>query len=84
MSLLRLRDIRSIARRTWKHHGGAMDNKIYMYEPESQYMLKMWKKRFLGKTHHDMGEWTQNNTMLYPPLEGSKINWLSTCILYFT
>ena len=69
--LLRLRDTSlRVARRTWKHHGAAMDGKKFMYEPEAQYMLKTWKKRFLGKTHHDMGEWTQNNMMLYPPLEG--------------
>merc|ERR1712241_741067 len=59
------------SRRTWKHHGRALEWNSAMYEPEQKYLVSLWRNQIRGPAHnhHDMGEWTRNNQMLYPPLE---------------
>ena len=35
--------------------------------PEARYYNLQWRASLSNKQHHDMGEWTKKNTMLYPP-----------------
>jgi len=50
-----------------KGHGNALQWYAPNLTPEARHSHFSWRASLMNKEHHDMGEWTKKNLMLYPP-----------------
>merc|ERR1711953_194946 len=54
--------------RNFQHHGRALEWTRHTLTPEYRYRQNvLYAQTKENKHHYDMGEWTRNNNMIYPP-----------------